>query len=212
MTQDDPPTGTRADLIAAGLHLFGKQGFAATPTRALAALAKTNVASIAYHFGSKEGLRLACGAEVARRIGQVTGPPATQLPATQGEALDRLEAMLRAMVVFLTQGPQAQDTVAFILRELSEGGPTFDLVYDAFFLPKHRELCALTGMATGQPAEADETRLLVFSLLGQAVYFRIGQPVICRRMGWTGYSAAETKAIADRLAANLRAILHRSLP
>ena len=56
MQDDSSPSGTRADLIAAGLHLFGHDGFAATSTRALAARAGTNVASIAYHFGSKAGL------------------------------------------------------------------------------------------------------------------------------------------------------------
>ena len=74
MQDDSIPAGTRADLIAAGLHLFGRDGFAATSTRALAAQAGTNVASIAYHFGGKEGLRLACADEVLRRIAMVAGP------------------------------------------------------------------------------------------------------------------------------------------
>ena len=51
---------TRAALIAAGLRLFGEKGFDATSTRDIAAAANTNIASIAYHFGGKEGLRLAC--------------------------------------------------------------------------------------------------------------------------------------------------------
>ena len=57
---------TRDKLIAAGLHLFGRKGFAATSTREIAARAGTNVASIAYHFGGKDGLRMAC-AEDSRR-------------------------------------------------------------------------------------------------------------------------------------------------
>ena len=65
---DTPPEGTRAALIAAGVALFGSKGFAATSTREIAARAKTNVASIAYHFGGKDGLRQACGAQFAQRL------------------------------------------------------------------------------------------------------------------------------------------------
>lgn len=207
MQDDSIPAGTRADLIAAGLHLFGRDGFAATSTRALAAQAGTNVASIAYHFGGKEGLRLACADEVLRRIAMVAGPamPPPQMPADQ--ALARLDAMLRAMVGFLTEAPQAADIIGFILREMAEDGPALALLYERFFLEKHREICLLIGMVTGADPDLEDTRLLAFSLLGQAVYFRIGQPIICRRMGWRQLGPAEGRAIADRLCANLHAIL-----
>lgn len=203
-----PPTGTRADLIGAGLRLFGRDGFAATSTRALAAGAGTNVASIAYHFGSKNGLRLACGAEVMRRIRAVAGDSALPGPIPPTQARARLEAMLRAMIGFMTAAPEAADTVGFILREMAEDSPAAALICDEFFVPKHRQLCALTGMATGRDPEAADTRLMVFSMLGQAVYFRLSQPLICRRMGWQGgYDATATQAITDRLIANLHAIL-----
>lgn len=207
MKTDSSQTGTRAALILAGLHLFGRDGFAATSTRALAAQAGTNVASIAYHFGSKEGLRLACAEEIAQRIGDVAGPPRMPPEMPPAQALAQLETMLRALTAFLTRAPEAADTVAFILREMAGQGPAFDLFYEHLLLPKHRELCALTAMATGRDPETEETRLLVFSLLGQAAYFRIGQPLVCRRMGWQTYDAAQSQAIADRLVANMRAAL-----
>ena len=201
------PTGTRADLIAAGLYLFGHDGFAATSTRALAARAGTNVASIAYHFGGKDGLRLACAEEVLRRIAEVAGRPAEPQQMSPDQALQRLDAMLHAMVAFLTRAPQAADIVGFMLREMAEDGPALALIYQKFFLHKHRELCRLIAMVTGGDPESEDTRLLTFSLLGQLVYFRIGQPIVCRRMDWTHYGEAEGRAIADRLSANLHAIL-----
>lgn len=212
MDTDSAPaaSGTRAALIAAGLHLFGRDGFAATSTRALAAHAGTNVASIAYHFGGKDGLRLACGQEVMQRVAGFAGPADMPGPApapAPEQALALLETMLRAMAAFLTRAPQAADTVAFILREMTEEGPAFDLIYRDFFLPKHRQLCHLTAAAIGGDPESADIRLLVFSVLGQAVYFRLGQPLICRRMGWDSYGEAEAQAVADRLVANMHAIL-----
>ena len=201
------PAGTRADLIAAGLYLFGHDGFAATSTRTLAARAGTNVASIAYHFGSKEGLRMACAEDVLRRIAAVTGPPAEPPQMAPDQALEWLDKMLRALVGFLTQAPQAADIVGFILREMADDGPAITLIYQNFFRHKHREFCRLIAMVTGGDPDSQDTRLLAFSLLGQLVYFRIGQPIVCRRMDWTHYGEAEGRAIADRLSANLHAIL-----
>ena len=48
---------TRLALIRAALDLFGAKGFEAASTRDVAAAAGANLASIAYHFGGKEGLR-----------------------------------------------------------------------------------------------------------------------------------------------------------
>jgi AcrR family transcriptional regulator len=207
MQDDSTPTGTRADLIAAGLYLFGHDGFAATSTRALAARAGTNVASIAYHFGGKDGLRMACAEDVLRRITTVTGPPSEPPQMPPDQALAWLDKMMRALVGFLTQAPQAADIVGFMLREMAEDGPALALIYQNFFRHKHREFCQLIAMVTGGDPDSQDTRLLAFTLLGQLVYFRIGQPIVCRRMEWTHYGEAEGRAIADRLSANLHAIL-----
>ena len=48
---------TRTAIVEAAMRGFAEKGFAATGTREIAALAGTNVASIAYHFGGKDGLR-----------------------------------------------------------------------------------------------------------------------------------------------------------
>ena len=64
---------TRRDLLDAALRLFARDGYDATSTRAIAAEAETNISSIAYHFGGKEGLRLACADAVAQAIGRWRG-------------------------------------------------------------------------------------------------------------------------------------------
>lgn len=207
MTQFDAPTGTRADLIHAGLALFGRDGFSATSTRALAQTARTNVASIAYHFGSKEGLYQACGDEVIRRLSQVAAPMSGPTPATPEEARARLRLILTRFVDFLTGAPEAADISALMLRELTGNGALMDRIYEAMVRPVHGAMCDLVASSTGADAASDDTRLLVFSVLGQAVYFRMAQPMICRHMGWSGYGADESTAIADRLCANLDAML-----
>ena len=200
---------TRTALIAAALHHFGREGYEGTSTRTLAAAAGTNISSIAYHFGGKEGLRLACADAVAERIGRVIRPlPGDPADLTRGTARAVLRRLLTRIVTFLIARSEAQDTVAFLLRELAQpDSPVLGRIYTTLIEPRHRALCALWAAATGQPADSVDVRLAVFSMVGQAAYFRLAAPIVQRRMGWAGYPHPATAAIARRLLANLDAML-----
>lgn len=205
------PTGSRAALIAAALHLFGHKGFAATSTREIAGRAGVNIALIAYHFGGKEGLLDACAVEVARRITEAAGAPVDHRGLSEQEAAHRLEKQVRIMVTFLLTRDEVGDLVAFILQELATGsGASIDTLYTRLVEPKHRELCQLWAIATGRDADAEATRIAVFAAIGQVVYFRIGLPVITRRLGWATVGPAEASAIAETVIANLHASIERS--
>lgn len=208
-----PQTGdaTAGKLVAAGLKLFGRHGFAATGTRALAAEAGTNVASISYHFGSKAGLRDACARAVTERIASVIGGQDLPLPDSRAAAVARLDEALRSFAMFLAAAPGADDLVAFVLRELTVPGEALDLVYERLLEPRHREFCALWGMATGQDPEDPRVRLAVFAMIGQVVYFRIGHAIVARRMGWSAMGRAEAEQIADTVSDHLKAALERSV-
>jgi len=202
-----PPEGTRRALIDAGLRLFGQQGFAATSVRQLATEAGANIAAIAYHFGSKDGLRLACAKEFGRRMGAAILAASGTKFATAEDARAELHRIVQGMAGFLLGDAGASEIVPFMLRELAEGGPGIDAVYTGFAEPTHRRLCALWGQATGTDPEADSTRLAVFTLIGQLMYFRIGRTVVARRMGWTAIDAPEIGQIASRIIRNLDAML-----
>jgi AcrR family transcriptional regulator len=202
-----PPEGTRRALIEAGLRLFGQQGFAATSVRQLATEAGANIAAIAYHFGSKDGLRLACAGEFGRRLGAAMIAASGTTIATAEEARAELHRLVRGIAGFLLGDEGASEVVPFMLRELADGGPGVGAVYTGFAEPTHRRLCALWGLATGTDPETATTRLAVFTLVGQLMYFRIGHTVVARRMGWVSIGAAETGQIADRIIRNIDAML-----
>ena len=207
------PEGTAADLIAAGLKLFGQKGFAATSTREIAAEAGANIASIAYHFGNKDGLRLACGHEVRRRIGgtvaAVLEGPADAPPPSPDEAMMQIEAAIRAMTAFLLTQRAAEDVVPFMLREVAENGANLDMLYDGMIVPAHGRFCALWAAATGNAPDSERTRLIVFSAIGQILYFRIGRPIVERRLGWTEWGAERARQTADVIVSNVRAMIER---
>ncbi|MBZ9855663.1 CerR family C-terminal domain-containing protein [Mesorhizobium sp. CA13] len=209
----EPPAAemTREALVRAALKLFGRQGFDGTSTREIAAEAKANIGSIAYHFGSKEGLRLAAADHIVDTIqsvaGQALGEARAPAIANPETARAQLFAALERMVAFVVAQPQAGEIVQFVLRELSHPTAALDRIYEGVFEPTHRRLCLLWEEATGEAAESEATRLTVFTLIGQVIYFRIGREAVMRRMGWREIGAAEAAKVAAVTSDNLGAIL-----
>jgi TetR/AcrR family transcriptional repressor of bet genes len=63
-----PPSGARERVLAAGLEVLKRDGYAGLTTAKVAARSGENKALIGYHFGSKQGLVAAVAREVARSI------------------------------------------------------------------------------------------------------------------------------------------------
>jgi AcrR family transcriptional regulator len=199
---------TRKALVGAALRLFGEKGFDGTSTRDIAALANANIGSIAYHFGGKEGLRAACAAFIVETIQKVAAQALA--PEAIGEAetaADRLEMAIRRMVGFILGQPEAGAIVQFILRELAQPTAALDAIYDGVFAPSHRRLCELWADATGEDAESDRTKITVFTMIGQVIYFRIGREAFMRRMGWSEIGPKEIDAVTSVAVDNLAAVL-----
>ncbi len=193
----------------AGIRLFGSKGFEATSTREIAAAAGANIASIAYHFGGKDGLRLACAELVGRQIQSVALPVLADIdpgsdPKTAQAAFERV---LMGMADFMLGRPEARDIAAFIVREIGEPGVVFDRIYADFMLPVHTRLCVLLGLATGQHPESDLIRIGTFSIAGQIVYFRIGHAIVARRLDWGDTGPEEVARIKSVILGNIRAFV-----
>jgi AcrR family transcriptional regulator len=203
---------TRAALIRASLKLFGQKGFDGTSTRDIAAAANANIGSIAYHFGGKEGLRLACAGFIVETIQRIAGPAIAAASAPgdgrsgEAAAAAQIDAIVQRMVGFIVAQPEAGEIVQFVIRELSHPTSALDAIYAGVFEPVHRRLCAIWAAATGEEAEAEQTRLRVFAIIGQVVYFRIGREAVLRRMGWTAIGPAEAANIAGVITENVHAI------
>ena len=201
---------TRLALIQAALDLFGAKGFDAASTRAVAAAAGANLGSIAYHFGGKQGLRLACADHVVETVRSFLGPTLAAVgsaPLTPTAARALLERVLAAFVAFMVVRPEAQSIARFVVREMFEPTEAFERIYAEAFAPMHERFCAVWAAATGAPADAAETRLATLAMLGQILYFRVARRVALRRLGWSDIGAREGEAIRSALTAHLHAAL-----
>lgn len=201
---------TRAALIAAALELFGSKGFEATSTREVAAAANANIGSIAYHFGSKDGLRDACAHHIASTIRFVAMPAIGKDDVetlSPQEAEKRLAGGIGQVVQFIISRPEAGAFVQFVLRELSNAGSALDILYGNVFEPVHVRLCQLWGRATGEPAESESARLAVFAMIGQVVYFRIGREAVMRRMGWQEVGPEQSDTLTSVITRNVTTLV-----
>ena len=109
------------------------------------------------------------------------------------------------MVAFLTTAPESEMISRFVVREMFSPSAAFDVIYGGLFEPVHRGVCQVWAAATGMAPEAPETRLAVFTAVGQLIYFRIARPAVTRRMGWDGIGPGEARAISEAVRRSVRA-------
>ena len=151
LSDSRPSEQTRQALIGAGLALFGEKGFDATSTREIAAAAEANIGSIAYHFGNKQGLRIACANYIVDTVSGVAGRALSRpggLPQEPEAARAALASIIETMAAFLLTRPEADAFVQFLLREIAQPGKTVEIIYDGVFFPVHSRLCQLWEDAT----------------------------------------------------------------
>lgn len=209
---DKPVSGadmTRLTIIDAAIRLFSERGYDAVSTRDIADLAAANIGSIAYHFGGKPGLRLACAEHVIANISATVGPAFLRPlpPLKPDEALEMIERMMGIFCNFWMVSPSSQTYVNFILRELLVKGEVSELFYCTWMKPMHKRFSELFGIATGRDPESHEVKIAVFSFIGQVFHFRVGQPLIMRRLEWDELGDREAEHVVAGLVKNTRAIV-----
>lgn len=133
---------TRTRILDAAERLFADRGYAGTSLRAITQEAEVNLASVHYHYGSKEGLLRAV---TDRIVGPITERRRELLDETI-EAVEpdvpSVEALVEAMVE--AKGP----TVAhFVGRTYAERTPWIQAMAEEQFAADRERFTALFGQA-----------------------------------------------------------------
>lgn len=145
---------TRARILEAAGELFAGGGFAETTSKAIAAHAGVDLASINYHFGSRAGLYQAVLVEAHHRLVDVAD--LQQLVHSPMPAADKLRALIARMVQNATaSGPQGWHSAvltAEILAPSSHVQALFQTVIPMKASLVGGILSEITGIPAGDPA------------------------------------------------------------
>ena len=180
---------TRARILATALAEFGLNGFAATTTRQIADKAGVNLPALAYYFGGKEGLYLACAHDIVERyragVGAVAAVAAQSLATSMArqEAAAQLRQLMSALAGFLLSAGEDAHRTLFVQREIARPGPAFEILYTELWGPGIGLAADLIARALGAGTDPGHARLRAAMMISSITGLVEGQDIVARVTG-----------------------------
>ena len=201
---------SRQRLLEVALREFGRVGFTAATTRAIAQAAGATLPSLQYYFGGKEGLYRACAEEIATRFVAMTQDAADgaaqALQAGGGDLRDQLKRTMAAVARAMTGADSAGLWGAFVSRELLEPGPGFDVMLEKLFAPGIELIAAMVARIQGRDAVDEAARIRAMLMIASLTAFQSGRTVALRVFGWDDVGQSQLAAITAALDAEIDAL------
>jgi AcrR family transcriptional regulator len=201
MEKISSPQDLRLRIIESALEQFGRAGFDGTSTREIARASGTAMSSITYHFGSKQGLYLACADHIASVVGDVYAPlldlMRKQPPRTVDQARSRILALVETFARFLLSSRSAV-LAEFLAREQHHPTEAFERIYARVMGPLLEASIQLVGVC--RPSLSDgERRALVLNIAGMGLVLRLGRACVTRTMQVTELDTETADALVVSL-------------
>jgi AcrR family transcriptional regulator len=214
-TDEPPPAGyrkgaeARARILQAALAVFGEYGFKGGATRQIADAAGVSLPALKYYFGGKQGLYLACAEAIVGRYQQRMLPLVSEAhtalgrPMTPADARGRLKAVLRPLAGLLVGAGEAELWMAFVLKEMAEQGPAFDILYRQLWAPGVELTAGLIARALGQAETGPPARIRALLLLSSLSAFSTARPVSLKLLDWPDVRGQRFQRLIDILDAQI---------
>ena len=178
--ESQAPTTTKDRLLDAAEELFSNRGIDATSLRAITGAAEVNLASVNYHFASKEGL---VREVFLRRLEPLNSERLELLDALEIAAAGapvELEAILNAWVMpalRMGHSPGGKRIKRLMGGIYSEPGDTLQALLRDLFSETLRRFCAAIGRAL-PGLSGEELMWRVHFMLGAMIHTVADQPSI----------------------------------
>jgi AcrR family transcriptional regulator len=206
---------TRQRLLEVAIRVFAARGFDGARTRDIAKAAKTNIVSIAYYFGNKQGLYHAVALHVAARWAAHQKPLVQQArtsmarPGVTHRELVGILCTLLCDFVRLILGNFLPDCYGKFLSQAASGPAREFSVIERGLAPLRVTLAeAIAGLA-GESAASSATQVRALSIIGSCICFRRDRPAVLHALKWKQIGAKELKVIETAIEANIRAMFSR---
>lgn len=201
---------TKQKLIDAAIELFGRFGYDATSTRALADAANVNLGAIPYHFGTKQKLRLAATRFIADSIARAIGPVMETFEHEMyDESLSRSRATALLQEIFtpfiaLLTSEQSDRWANFVLREQAEPSEAFDILFEHGPGRFVHAVAHLTAIAAGDEPGSSRSKLRALSLIGQVYVFRSARALVLRTLQTEKLGSDDVATLSKLIRENIR--------
>ncbi len=199
-------------LLDIAVEAFGRHGLEGASTREIAKAAGTAMSSITYHYGGKEGLYLAAADYVAQQMGDDSALAALDAAAASGDPAQARAAIHILLRRFLhrLQEPRSDGWAMFIMREQMAPTEAFERIYAGPIGHTSHTLVELICVAIGAQ-DRDAARLASISLTGQVLVMKAAKATCRKVLERETLTPKILSDYADRVAANVDAILDRMI-
>ena len=171
MSTDD----ARTRILQAAGPVFADRGFQSATIRDICHAASVNQAAVNYYFRDKERLYIetvkAAQQRLIERVPMRSWPEGT--PAVQ-----RLSAFIETLLTRVLEGHEAPWQSRLMVREILNPSAACQELVEEYFRPQFAMLLDILRQLAGERLEAHELEQIGFSIVGQCVYYRVGQPIV----------------------------------
>jgi AcrR family transcriptional regulator len=197
------PESTAGRILEAGMRCFAREGFTGATTRMIAAEAGVTLPVIAYHFGNQDGLHRACAREIVEQHRRLLLPLVARAriaadagTLTPDDARAWLERIIDALLGAITADAGQRLSTDFVLREMSEQGPGYTLLYDELWRPGLGLVADLLAVARGTPAGGEDERTGALMLVAALSAFTREAPISLAFLEWNALSGQRRAIVA----------------
>ena len=191
---------TRERIVNAAFELFSKKGYRKTTVYDICSLARTNVASVNYHFGNKKNLYI----EVFRERWM---PRALSVQrAVQKELASRgslsMSAVIQAVARAFLERPMADDErqlhFQLMVRELAQPSEAFEIVVGGIVRPFFRKLGEKVRGLLPDGTDDEKLILSMLSVFAMVLHFNFSRVLVTILTG-RKYDAAFKARLVDHI-------------
>lgn len=163
---------TRTLILDAAGQLFAENGYQDTTSKAICALAGTNIAAVNYHFGSRDGLYLAVMSEVMRHL--LNLDYLNQVADSDKSAEEKLSQLIDGLVHSLIEERSWHPRVW--AREIMTPSPLMPQVLKTETLPRVEIVLPILAELTGLGVDDPHLRYGLLGLMSPCLMLMISNP------------------------------------
>ena len=189
---------TKEKIMRAAAEVFAEYGYTDTTNRMIAAQAGVNHALINYHFsGKRELYKRVVGYLIDKHTPSDFFTPQVSNDKEWRKAITAINK--RFLLEILDTDPLQTWKEAIFNREMSNPTDVFREIFKEYLKPRFKEYVILVQMGLPRKASEKETIIVVFTLLGQMMFYKKNRAFV--EMAYQGeiYTEKTLNRIAEHI-------------